>query len=60
MELKCIMHSYSPSILRFVLIDNDEFNSLFFGELMPGLKLNGEDSFCFGEPIVNRPWQIPL
>lgn len=54
-ELKCIMHSYSPLIFRFALIDDDEFNSLFLRELIPGLKLNGENSFFFGEPIVNRP-----
>ena len=60
MELKCIMHSYSPSIFRCILIDDYEFSSLFLGELIPGLKLRGGNSFCFGESIVHCPWRIPL
>lgn len=60
MELKCIMHSYSPSIFRFILIDDYEFSSLFWGELIPGLKIRGGNSFCFGESIVHCPWRIPL
>ena len=51
---------FSINLQVYILIDDYEFSSLFWGELIPGLKLRGGNSFCFGESIVHCPWRIPL